>query len=162
MKSKRKVKENPDHALPNLSFVACCKLDSQSLNHQQIKIYSVDSHKAKIQPGLKAKTPFICFIIKPIDLRICQKLNIGSGGGKQGRVSQKNKPPRSQRDASMLCFTGYKSFTKFMTYISTSIKHPQSPFGHPKESFVCCHLSVNRPYIKRLLHLLWLYISRIR
>ena len=28
----------------------------------------------------------------------------------------------------------------FLTYSSTSIRRPQPPFGHPNESFDCCHL----------------------
>ena len=39
----------------------------------------------------------------------------------------------------------YKPYMKIMTcnyflkYSSTSIKRPQSPFGYPNESFVCCY-----------------------
>ena len=76
--------------------------------------------------------------------------------GKEGG-SQKNKPPRSWKDALIYIMfyknqepitlqQEYKPLTRIMTCIyflarsSTSIKRPQPPFGHPNESLVSLYL----------------------
>ena len=67
---------------------------------------------------------------------------------KRGRVTKNS---HHDREHTKIVTCDY-----FLTCSSTSIKRPQPPFGHPKESFLSVVTSIKQLCIKRLIHLFWI------